>query len=111
MSAAFLSITLEQGYPWSRTFCFKNSDGTALNLAGYSARHEFKYKYGGSALFTLTPGSGIVISEALGRVTVTVSAAQVLLLTHCAGVHNLVLVDPSAVPRREVTGPVIVEPT
>jgi hypothetical protein len=111
VTAARWTIELEKDFPWRRTIAFKNPDGSPMNLEGYSARHQFKHEYGDAALFTLTPGAGITITAATGRVTVELSAAQVALFTQLCGVHNFSLIDPATFPVRELTGPVLVELT
>jgi len=67
-------ISLTQGEDYNLTAELKNSDGSTINLSGYSLRGKVKYNYGSdSYLLDLAP---TIYSDQSGIVTVNLTAAQ-----------------------------------
>jgi len=67
-------ISLTQGEDYHLTAELKNSDGSSINLSGYSLRGKVKYNYGSdSYLLDLTPS---VYSAQSGIVNINLTAAQ-----------------------------------
>lgn len=51
-------------------------DGTVVNLAGYAVTWTFYNKEGGTAVFSLTEGSGVTVTDVEGKIQVTLTDEQ-----------------------------------
>jgi len=110
MSAATTNLIIDQGATWSITFTYKNTDGTPINLTGYSAALQLRTSYdAASAALSLTSGSGIVLGGTAGTIAVTATATQTGALTAGEYVHDLELTSSSVVTRL-VQGRITVTP-
>jgi hypothetical protein len=70
------NITCPQGATWDRTFTV-NVGGTALNLTGYTAAMQVRESAdAGTAIISLTNGSGITLGGTAGTIGVVISSAQ-----------------------------------
>jgi hypothetical protein len=70
------NITCPQGATWDRTFTV-NVGGTALNLTGYTAAMQVRESAdAGTAIISLTNGSGITLGGTAGTIAVVISSAQ-----------------------------------
>lgn len=98
-------IKIEQGALYTRTVAVQNSDGTARNLTGFSAKMHFRrFKGDATALLSLVTGSGITINGPLGLVTFTISTAQTTAITWATGVYDLKIIDGSSEGERILEG-------
>lgn len=70
---------------------------TPVTLTGYTGRMTVRDKIGGTALVTLTNGSGVVIDASAKTITITISAASTATYTWSRGVYDLELESPSGV--------------
>jgi hypothetical protein len=69
------NITCPQGATWDRTFTV-NVGGTALNLTGYTAAMQVRESAdAGTAIISLTNGSGITLGGTAGTIGVVISSA------------------------------------
>ena len=69
------NITCPQGATWDRTFTV-NVGGTALNLTGYTAAIQVRDSAdAGTAIISLTNGSGITLGGTAGTIGVVISSA------------------------------------
>lgn len=69
------NITAPQGATWDRTFTV-TVGGTALNLTGYTAAMQVRESAdAGTAIISLTNGSGITLGGTAGTVAVLISSA------------------------------------
>jgi hypothetical protein len=110
MSAATTNLIIDQGATWSITFTYKNTDGTPINLTGYSAALQLRTSYdAASAALSLTSGSGIVLGGTAGTIAVTATATQTGALTAGEYVYDLELTSSSVVTRL-VQGRITVTP-
>jgi hypothetical protein len=92
MSLVNYNLDIIQGSTFGAQLSAKNSDGTAVNLAGYNVRGYVKYNYGtGTALCNLNP----VVNETApytsqsGIVDVSISAAVAASLPVTIGVYDI----------------------
>jgi hypothetical protein len=91
----------EQGSTFQRVLFHKNADGTAINLTGYTARMQVR-KFVNSADVTLsltTENGRLVIDPLLGKITMTISAADTTTLPVGCYVYDLELVSGSFVKK------------
>jgi hypothetical protein len=70
------NITCPQGATWDRTFTV-NVGSTRLNLTGYTAAMQVRESAdAGTAIISLTNGSGITLGGTAGTIDVVISSAQ-----------------------------------
>jgi hypothetical protein len=110
MSAATTNLIIDQGATWNITFTYKNSDGSPINLTGYTAALQLRTSYdAASAALSLTSGSGIVLGGTAGTIAVTATATQTGALTAGEYVYDLEITSSSVVTRL-VQGRITVTP-
>jgi hypothetical protein len=74
-----IDLRIDQGADWSQTWTLIDSDGDPVNLTGGTAAFQVREKpadQGGSALLSLTSGSGITLGGTAGTVAVSISDTQ-----------------------------------
>ena len=100
MAAGNYSFTIEQGATFARTIIWTDAAGDPIDLTGYTARMSGRAAYSsGGTIFSLTsPGGGIVITGASGRLDITIDAATTAALP-TGGVYDLELVNGAVVTR------------
>ena len=110
MSAATTNLIIDQGATWEITFTYKNSNGTPINLTGYTAALQLRTSYdASSAALSLSSGSGIVLGGTAGTIAVTATATQTGALTAGEYVYDLEVTSSSKVTRL-VQGRITVTP-
>lgn len=74
---------------------YKDNAGQAINLSGASAKMQVRDTPGGSKLaFTLTsPSGGIIIDEALGKITVKMTPTHTSKLFFPKSAYDLMVTD------------------
>lgn len=83
MPAGRKDFSIEKGATFSRVISLKNSDDTAVNLTGYTARMKIKAAYSSSsALVEMTTENGrITLGGTAGTITLLISATDTAALT------------------------------
>lgn len=131
--AARQDLIIRQGETWSFTWTKKDSAGSAVSVAGYSARMSIRGGYGGELQAYLTDGSDadggtITLGGALGTVVLAMTAAQTAALIDSLSslslclatgtgeaastvrfLYDLELVSAAGAVTRELEGRVIVQ--
>lgn len=119
MAAATLDLpTIEKGATFNHTLVWKDTNGTAINLTGYTARMEIRNSNaepaGTAALATLTTEgttSKITLGGSAGTVVLFMSATVTAALVGFQGVYDLELVKTSdGTVTRLVQGNVVFSP-
>ncbi len=105
-------LEIKQGATLSLTATWKDSNGAAVNLTGYTARAQVRETYAASsAIISLTDTAGITLGGSAGTITLTVSATATAALTApWAGVWDLELVSGGGVVTRLLEGAATVTP-
>jgi hypothetical protein len=78
--AARYDLKVNQGETFTRSFTYKNPDGSLINLTGYTARMQVRTNYDASAValeLTDTNG-GITLGGVLGTVVINITPTQTL---------------------------------
>lgn len=73
------NLVIPTGTDWTRTFTYKNPDGTLFNLTGYQARMQVRSAVRAeTAILSLTsdPAAGITMGGSLGTITVNIAHAD-----------------------------------
>lgn len=98
--AGTLNLTLAQGSTWSVTLTYKDANGAAINLTGYSAAMQVRASHdASSAVLSLTSGAGLTLGGAAGTITISVAAATTATIEAGTYVYDLELTTGSTVTR------------
>jgi hypothetical protein len=83
MSAGIYNIVSDQGATFAQTLTWKDANGTAINLTGYTARMQVREKYSSvHAVLSLTTENGrIALGGSAGTIALAVSAADMAALS------------------------------
>ena len=106
-------LAINQGATFSLAATWRDSNGTAVNLTGYTARLQIRSAYDSSTTtVSLTSAAGdIVLGGAAGTIVATISAtATAALASSFSGVWDIELVSGSGVVTRLLEGAVTVSP-
>jgi hypothetical protein len=108
MTAAAYNFVIEQGATLDKTFVWKDSTGTIINLTGYTARMQIRQTVSSSTiLLDLSTLNGrIVITALSGQIRLLVSAADTGAITWQRGKYDLELVSSTGVVTRLLYGEV-----
>ena len=108
MTAAAYDFVIEQGATLSKTFVWKDSTGTIINLSGYTARMQIRQTVSASTiLLDLSTLNGRIIITALtGQIRLLVAAADTGAITWQRGKYDLELVSSTGVVTRLLYGEV-----
>ena len=104
--AAYYDILIEQGATYQKTFTWKGSDETPVDITGYTARMQIRRKKS-SVDFeheATTENGGITLGDTAGTVAVLIPATDTAALTITKGTYDLELVDPQGVVYRLIEG-------
>jgi hypothetical protein len=95
-------ITIYQGATFNPVYTYKDANGVAINLTGYTAEFQAREQYGSQQPFInlTTSNGGITLGGSAGTITLLMSAAATAALTVLGGVQDLLLVDGSGVATR-----------
>ena len=102
-------ISIDQGATYSLALTYKDSNGTAINLTGYTAAMQIRTSYeSSSTVVSLTSSSGIVITAATGLLTINITSTQTAALTPGTYVYDLEITSGAGVVTRLIQGSVMV---
>ena len=106
MAAAYYDILIEQGATFRKTFVWKDSEETPIDITGYTARMQIRRKKSATTVehTATTENGGIVLGDAAGTVEVIISAADTADFDFTTGVYDLELNDGSDGITRLVEG-------
>lgn len=102
-------LTLYQGATFSQYFTWKNSDGSPVDLTGFSARMMARETLDSQAFLTLTTANGgITLGGTAGTILLTLNPADSAAISASAGVYDLELVSGSGDVQRLLQGNIYV---
>ncbi len=106
MTAGIYNATIDQGATWSVTVTYENSDGTPINLTGYTGAMQLRQNYNSdTADLTLTTSNGgIAITGLTGTVVVNMTDDQTRLLSEGYYVYDLELTSSGGQVIRLIQG-------
>lgn len=101
MSAGIYNFTMDQGSNWNLNVLYKDSNGAAINLTGYTAAMQLRQNYNSDdAVLTLTTSNGgIVITGNLGKLVLSATATQTGALDAGYYVYDLEIASGGVVTR------------
>ena len=94
------NISIPQNADFSKTFTSKESDGSATNLAGYSAAAKMRKHYGASDSTSFTVG----ITSSTGEVEISLTASQTASLNEGRHYYDVRLSSASNAVSRLIEG-------
>jgi hypothetical protein len=112
MSAAIYNATIDQGATFSLTVVYKDENGVAINLTGFTAALQIRQSYSdAAALVTLSsPSNGIAITPLTGTIVITMTAAQTGSLDEGYYVYDLEITSSGGIVTRLIQGQFTVSP-
>lgn len=112
MAAADYDILIEQGSTFILPIVWKDSNGVAINVTGYTARMQVRktVKSTDILISATTENGRIVLGGATGAVTVTIPATITDDITVKSAVYDLEMVSASGVVTRLIQGAVTISP-
>lgn len=99
--AAFTELNIEQYATFSTTVNVEDSQGTAVNLSGYTAASQLRKSYYSTSANNFV---ATVTGIANGEITLSMTAANTALLTPGRYLYDLVITAPTGVKTRVVEG-------
>jgi len=99
--AGTLHITIEQGATFNPTMTWKDQNGDAINLTGYSARMHIRADIDDASFIheATTENFEIVLGGTAGTIVFNISAATTEAFTFDTAVYDLELVNGTIVNR------------
>ena len=105
--AIIANIFIDQGADFSLTVTVSDTDGSVLNLSGYSAASQIRKTYESSAA---SGTFGTTIAAAAGQVTLSLTDTVTTGLSAGRHVYDLTVTSGSGTTTRVVEGQAIVTP-
>lgn len=108
-----LDLNCYQGANFDYTLLWQ-TNGTAVNLTGFTARMQVRESYdAGTAIVSLTSGTGITLGGTAGTIGLSMTAAQTALLDgtpQTQTIYDLELVSAAGYVTRLVEGNFFINP-
>jgi hypothetical protein len=105
--AAYSELFLEQYADFSTYINIDDTQGDAINLAGYSASSQIRKSYYSSTAYDFTVQ---ITDAAAGEISLSMSSANTANMSPGRYVYDLNIKDPNSVVTRVVEGIVVVSP-
>lgn len=108
--AGVYDFSIDQGSTVVVPIVWKDSDGSPIDLTGYTARMQLKTSYSASPALSLTSTSGISLTTTTGEITITMTATQTASLSAVTYLYDLELVSSAGVVTKLIKGQIQVLP-
>lgn len=112
MSAGRYNIKIEQGATFRFEIVYKDSNSNVVSLAGHTARMQVRPIISSDTILVnaSTANGKIVITPALGRIVVSLSATETAALDFSTARYDLEIEDSSGIVTRLIEGAVVLSP-
>lgn len=101
-------LEIQQGTTESFYLVWNDSNGSPINITGYSARLKIKpFPGSGTTILSLTESSGLTITGASGRIDVLITATQTAAMTFTTAYYDLEVESGAGVVSRLMSGSVV----
>tara|TARA_B100000900_G_scaffold341172_1_gene304161 strand:- start:448 stop:783 length:336 start_codon:yes stop_codon:yes gene_type:complete len=107
--ATISNLFIDQGADFTTTVTVNDSNGSALDLTGYTALAMIRKTYQSSTSTTFT--SAFVSPRTTGQITISLTDVQTAALEDGRYVYDLVITDASGIKTRVVEGIATVSPS
>lgn len=106
--AGTLHITIEQGSDFTPVMTWKDQNGTAIDLSGYTARMQIRESVEATSfIHELTTGNGeLVLGGAAGTITFAIPSATTTAFSFDTAVYDLELISGTGIVTRLLKGDV-----
>lgn len=103
-------LNVIQGATFQKVITWKDENGVAINLTGYTARMQARVEYESAAPFInlTTENGGITLGGAAGTITLSISATATAAITQERGYWDIELISGSGIVYRLLQGNVSV---
>lgn len=100
------SFVIDQGADWYLNIAYKDSNGAAIDLTGYTAAMQFRLTMSSATTaISLTSSSGIVITPLTGNLAIRATAAQTAALDDSAKYdYDLEITSSTGIVTRLIQG-------
>jgi len=105
--ASISNLYVDQGSDFSFTIDLTNSDGSVMDLTGYTGESEIKKSYSSSSAAATF---NVIITEEVGRLTFELTDTQTAGLEYGRYLYDCVITSSGGEKTRIVEGQVIVTP-
>ena len=112
MTTPSYNLEIQQNADFSKTFIWKNADGTPKNLTGWAGRMQIRKGVNGDVVFdTDVTSQSLIIGTTDGTVQVSIPATSNTLFPQSGAlVYDIRLVDTLHSPKRFIKGNVSIDP-
>ena len=107
MAAIPLNLTLEQGTDFSVNLTVRNSDGSPLNLLGYTASSEVRKHYTSTTKY---PFDVTFADRSLGKISLTMTDTATALINEGRYVYDVYITSGNGNKSRVIAGMLFVSP-
>ena len=107
MAAKPMNLTLEQGTDFSVNLTVRNSDGSPLNLLGYTASSEVRKHYTSSTKY---PFDVTFADRAQGKISLTMTDTATALINEGRYVYDVYITSSNGNKSRVIAGMLFVSP-
>jgi hypothetical protein len=105
MSNSTYDISAQQGSDYSVTLTYKDSNGAAVNLTGYTARMQVRRVASSPYVYlSLTSSSGMTLGGAAGTVAISIPAVALASIPAGAYVYDVELVSAGGAVVKPIVG-------
>jgi len=102
-----VNISIDSGTNFTATYTISNSDGSVLDLSGYTATSKIR-KYPTS---TTSSSFSVGIASTTGKITISMGSTSTTDLTEGRNYYDIVITSPSSTISKVIQGMAIVNPT
>ena len=103
-SAALYNIKCLQNETFQRTLTYKDSNGVAIDLSGYTAALQVRRDYNTAPVISLTESAGLTLGGAAGTIVITIAPTATAALEANTHLYDLVLTTGAGVKTRILEG-------
>jgi hypothetical protein len=107
MAVPAVNITIEKGVYFENTFTINNSDGTPLNLSGYSAVSKIKKHPSSSSSHSFS----VSITASTGKIVISMGNTTTSELSEGRNYYDIVVTSSGGIKSRVIEGMALVTPS
>ncbi len=104
------NISVKQGSTFATALYYKDDNGVAIDLTGYTAQMQVREENTNVVILDLTTTSGITITAAEGKIDIAITAAQSAILEVQNAKYDLLIKSSSGTVTYLLEGDFVVTP-
>lgn len=112
MAAGTYNFTIEQGTSFTKDIVWKDSNGTPIDVTGYTARMQVRASVAAPEVLLelTTEDDNIVMGTTDGKITLVLTDVETAALVWVSGVYDLEVESTTGVVTRLLKGTITVDP-